>query len=127
MTPAVPAVLFELAALLGRNAQPDVPPAERAGDLGLAAALLAFAGEVWDRQAAVLIEENRAVRALLGATGEETDFRISALEAENARLKDLLIQAHAAAEAAGDMARQDAIWAELAASTERRRLSSAPV
>ncbi|MBL8773845.1 MAG: hypothetical protein JNK30_20835 [Phenylobacterium sp.] len=127
MNPPVPAVLAELAALLGRNALPDVPPAERASDLGLSAMLLGLAAEMWDRQAAILVEENRAVRALLGESGEDGDLRLTALKAENDRLRARLIEAHAAAEAEGDAARQAAIWTELAASTERRRLSTAPV
>jgi hypothetical protein len=127
MNPPVPNVLFELAGLLGRNALPDVPPAERASDLGLSAALLAVAGEMWDRQAQILVDENGAIRAILGEAGEDTDFRLSALKAENDRLRAALVTAHAAAEAAGDTARQDAIWAELVAATERRKLSTAPV
>lgn len=127
MNPPVPAVLAELAALMIRNAAPDVAPAERAGDLGLSAALLGLAAEIWDRQAQILVDENRAVRALLGQAGEDTDLRLSALGAENNRLRAALIEAHAAAEAAGDAARQAAIWAELAAATERRKLSTAPV
>lgn len=127
MNPPVPNVLIELAGLLARNAAPDVPPAERASDLGLSAALLAVAGEMWDRQAHILVEENRAVRALLGEAGADADLHLSALKAENDRLRAALIDAHAAAEAAGDTARQDAIWAELAAATERRKLSTAPV
>lgn len=127
MNPPVPTVLAELAALMIRNAAPGVAPAERASDLGLTAALLGVAAEVWDRQAAVLVDENRAVRALLGWVGEDADLRLSALQAENDRLRAALIEAHAAAEAAGDSARQEAIWAELVASTERRRLSTAPV
>ncbi len=127
MNPPVPPVLAELAALMIRNAAPDAPPAERASNLGLTAALLGLAAEVWDRQAAILVDENRAIRALLAETGEDADLRISALQAENSRLRAALIEAHAAAEAAGDTARQDAIWAELVASTERRKLSTAPV
>jgi len=127
MNPPVPPVLAELAGLLLKNAMPGVPEPERASDLSLSAMLLMVVGEVWDRQAHILVEENRAVRALLGEAGEEADLRLSVLEAENNRLRAALIQAHAAAEAAGDIARQDAIWAELIASTERRRLVSAPV
>lgn len=127
MNPSVPPVLAELAALMVRNAAPDMAPSERTSDLGLTAALLGLAAEVWDRQAAILVDENRAVRALLGETGEDADLRISALQAENNRLRAALIEAHAAAEAEGDTAREDAIWAELVASTERRKLSTAPV
>jgi hypothetical protein len=127
MTPQVPSVLFELSGLLMKNAQPGVPEAERASDLGIAALLLSVAGEVWDRQAAVLVEENRAIRALLGQAGDDPDLRLSALQADNNRLRAALIEAHAAAETAGDAAREAAIWAELVASTERRKLSTAPI
>jgi hypothetical protein len=127
MNPPVPPVLAELAGLLMKNAMPGVPEAERASDLSLSAMLLMVAGEVWDRQAHILVEENRAVRALLGETGEDADLRLSVLQAENNRLRAALVEAHAAAEAAGDQARQDAIWAELVAATERRKLSTAPV
>ena len=127
MNPQVPAVLGELSGLLMRSAMPGVPEAERASDLSLSAMLLVVAAEIWDRQAQVLVEENRAVRALLGEAGDDPDLRISVLQAENDRLRGRLIEAHAAAEAAGDEARQAAIWAELIAATERRKLSMAPV
>jgi hypothetical protein len=127
MIPEVPAVLAELAGLAAKNADPAVPPAERASDLMLSALLLALAAETWDRQAHVLVEENRAVRALLGESGEDADLRLSALTAENRRLRARLIERHAEAEAAGDTAACEAIWAELAASTERRKISSGPV
>ena len=127
MNPPVPPVLAELAGLLMKNAQPGVPEAERASDLGISALLLMVAGEVWDRQAAILVEENRAIRAILGTPGDDPNLRLSVLQAENNRLREALIAAQAAAEASGDTARQDAIWAELAASTERRKLAAAPV
>jgi len=127
MNPPVVPVLAELAGLLIKNAMPGVPEAERASDLGLSAALLGVAAEMWDRQAHILVEENRAIRGLLGLAGEDADLRISALKAENDRLRAALIEAQAAAEAAGDVGRQAAIWAELIASTERRKLSTAPV
>jgi len=127
MTPQVPAVLGELAALLMRNAEPGVPAAERTGALTLSAMVLTVAAEVWDGAADKLVKENRALAALLDAAAAEADLRLSALRAENARLRARLIVAQIAAEAAGDAARQDAIWAELVASTERRKLSMAPV
>ena len=127
MNPPVPAVLAELAGLAMKNAMPSVPDAERASDLGLSALLLGVAAEVWDRQAHVLVEENRTIRTLLGETGHDADLRLSVLKAENDRLRAALIEAHAAAETAGDTARQDAIWAELVAATDRRRLSTAPL
>ncbi|MBI1197735.1 MAG: hypothetical protein GC203_07725 [Phenylobacterium sp.] len=127
MNPRVPPVLAELAGLLLKNAMPGVPEPERASDLSLSAMLLMVAGEMWDRQAHILVEENRAIRSLLGEAGADENLRVSALQAENDRLRSALIEAQATAEATGDDQLQEAIWAELAASTERRRLSMAPV
>jgi hypothetical protein len=123
MNPDVPAVLMQLAAIVGRNAAPGVPEPERASDLGITALLLAIAAEVWDGAAAKLVEENRALRELLGEPGADDDLRLSALKAANDRLRSRLIEAHVAAEESGDAARQAAIWAELVRSTERRLLS----
>ena len=127
MNPLVPDVLNELAGLMLRSAAPDRPDAERASDLGLSAQLLSVAAEIWDRQAHILVEENRAIRALLGESGLDDDLHLSALKAANDGLRVRLIEAQIAAETAGDLGRQAAIWAELAVSTERRRLSTAPV
>jgi len=127
MTPDVPSVLSELAGLLVRNAAPEVPDAERASALGLSSMLLALAAEVWDGAAENLIQENRALAVLLDDKASEASLRLSALRAENARLRARLIQAHVAAERAADAAREEAIWAELRASTERRKLSVSPV
>jgi hypothetical protein len=123
MTPAVPSVLYELAQLLVRNAAPGVPDAERANALTLSSMLLALAAEVWDGAADSLVRENRALAALLDEVAAEEDLRLTALQAENARLRGLLIVVQIAAEDAGDIPRQNAIWAELRASTERRKLS----
>jgi hypothetical protein len=123
MTPDVPSVLSELAQLVVRNAAPGVPDGERANALGLTSLLLDVAAEVWDGAAEMLVQENRALAALLGDAAAEADLRLSTLRAENVRLRGLLIAAHAAAEQAGDTAREAAIWAELRASTERRKLS----
>ena len=127
MTPAVPSVLYEMAGLLARNAEPGVPDAERGHALRMSAGLLAMAAERWDGAAHQLVVENRALAALLDDRAVEDDLRLSVLGAENARLRGRLIAAHIAAEQAGDTARQDAIWAELVASTERRRLSNEPL
>lgn len=127
MTPNVPSVLAELAAVALRSAAPDLPPPERASNLGLTAMLLQLAAEVWDGAAARLVEENRALRALLGVEGADEDLRISALKAGNDGLRAKLIAAQVEAEQAGDVARQEAIWAELVASTERRKISTSLV
>ena len=138
MTPAVPAVLAEIAGLALRNAMPDVHPADRASSLGLSAALLGMAAEVWDGTAARLVEENRAVRALLAragevgldftelAAGDDADLRISSLQAANDALRAALIALQTAAEAKSPALDAD-IWIELVASTERRKLAASPV
>lgn len=148
MTPKIPDVLADLAGLVIRNASPDVDPADRGSALGLSAMLLGIAAQEWDRAAARLVGENRAIRELLSeapdalgegaladrlrglSTGQDEDLRISALEAANATLRAALIDFHAAVEAAeGEPARriEAAIWAELRASTERRLIAGAPV
>jgi hypothetical protein len=126
MKPEVPAVLGEMAQLLVRNADPSVPPAERAGALGLTAALLGFAAQAWDGAAHNLVQENRAIRKLLGLAGADEDLRLSVLSAENARLRAALIARHAEVEGK-DPAMEAAIWAELVASTERRMVAGSPV
>lgn len=139
MNPPVPAVLAELAGLSVRNAMPDVHPADRASALGLSAALLGVAAEVWDGAAARLVAENRAIRPLLAragdvgldfaalAAGDDADLRLSALKAGNDSLRAALIALQAAAEVKGASDLEAAIWAELVASTERRKLASSPV
>lgn len=137
MTPSVPAVLAEIAGLALRNAMPDVHPADRASSLGLSAALLGMAAEVWDGTAARLVEENRAVRALLARAGEvgldfselaardDADLRISSLQAANDVLRAALIALQTTAEAKSPALDTD-IWAELVASTERRKMAASP-
>jgi len=127
MTPQVPSVLAQMAGLLVRNAAPETPASERANALTLSAAVLSVAAEVWDAAADTLVQENRALARLLNDAADETSLKLSALRAENERLRARLIAEHIAAETAGDAARLDAIWAELVASTERRKLSISTV
>jgi hypothetical protein len=127
MTPQVPSVLAQMVGLLVLYATPETPPGERTNALTLSAGVLAVAAEVWDGEAENLVQENRALARLLDDTADEASLRLSVLRAENERLRARLIAAHIAAEDAGDAARQDAIWAELVASTERRKLSISTV
>lgn len=126
MKPEVPHVLGEMAQLLVRNADPSVHPADRASALGLTAALLGFAAQSWDGMAHNLVQENKAIRKLLGLQGVDEDLRLSALSAENARLRAALIARHAEVEGK-DPAMEAAIWAELVASTDRRMVAGSPV
>jgi hypothetical protein len=115
--------------------------------VGVSAILLTMVREEWDRAAARRVEENAALRALFGdaapvvtdtelrrkletaAAEREPDMRIATLDGANDRLRELLIALHAHVEDLGstDAKRiDDAIWRELAASTERRRFALAP-
>lgn len=112
--------------------------------VGLLAVLLLAVREEYDRSAARRVEENRALRALFAdavrvvgegelakrleaaAHGEDPSLVISELERTNAGLRALLIELHARVEeidSAEARRIEAAIWAELVASTERRRLS----
>lgn len=147
MTPSAPQVLADLAGLSLRNAAPDVAPAARAGQLGLSALLLGLAAEMWDGAVEILVRENAALRVLLAdgarlseegarrrwlselAAGRDQSLRISDLEAANAELKVALIALHAELERRSDNAARSLearVWEELAAATERRKLSGSP-
>ena len=111
------------------------------------AILLGVAREEVDRAAARRFEENAALREFFrkwqgvvedealrsrivaASQGSDPSLRVPDLEENNARLRALLIELHAQIEEqAGDEARacEDALWRELALSTERRRLSLGP-
>lgn len=135
MIPSVPAVLVDLAGKVMANAMPDANPTDRAATLGLSAMLMGLAAEAWDGAAHNLVMENRAIRGLLARGAAyvpppeeraEDDFRLSALAAENARLRAALITLQIAVEGR-DEAMNDAIWAELRASTERRKQQGSAV
>ena len=104
--------------------------------------------EEWDRAAARRVEENAALRALFARRGGvvadtgsasagstqprragDASLLCRELERANDALRALLIELHAHVEeqrGPGARALDDAIWRELVASTERRRLSLAP-
>jgi hypothetical protein len=126
---------------------PAVAPRYRQAGVAMQATLLAAAREELDRAAARRIEENAALRALFAqaaplvrdaalrtrlsdaAGQEDASLLVPDLEAANQSLRALLIELHAAVEALeGEPAREleAAIWRELTASTERRKLSVAP-
>lgn len=113
----------------------------------LSAIMLQVVAEEWDRAAARRVEENGAMRKLFGeargvvadqplaqrlaeeAGGADADLRIAALDAANKRMRALLIELHAHVETLGTAEAQrieDAIWAELKRSTERRAILLAP-
>ena len=146
MRPRVETVFQILAADLMGRVIPEIGSTYHQGTLGMIAGLFGIASEEWDRAASRRIEENDRLRELFRqaapavndtslrkrilelADTRDQDFHISALENNNCALRSALIELHAHVEAqttAEARKVEDAIWEELAKSTERRRLMSA--
>lgn len=133
MKPSIPAAVANLAALLRDDIAPNLT-GFRAGNAGMMAAMFDMVAEEWDRAAARLVAENATLRSLLvrggvtGDLGDDSDLRVSALEAGNETLRALVTELHAAVEERGDAEAQsleDAIWDALRISVESRRIASA--
>ena len=146
MKPDVDRMLEVSAIALMTQMGPALPSTYEQSSAGALGALLLALREEFERGAARRVEENDALRALfaralpllgdsklgerlrVASEGKSTRLEISALEAENGELRGLLIELHAKLETldgAEATALVDAIWAELALSTERRRLGMA--
>ena len=147
MKPEIPKVLEVVAGKLIFEIAPSVTPSYRQSSIGVTAMLLGMVREEWDRAAARRVEENASLRALFGDASSvvtDTDLRrrleaaagtvdasllVSELEKSNDALRALLIELHAQVEqqsGAASRALEDAIWRELSASTERRKVALAP-
>ena|ERR1700761_1668351 len=143
MTPDPSTVLGDFATRLAGSVIPDLKTPFLVGSVGLMSAILGMTAEAFDSAAARLVDENRAIRGLFAdaltlfppkalagrlqplAEGEDTDLRVSALQAANNALRAALIDLHAWAEIDAAAAPLDtAIWAELTRSTERRQFST---
>jgi hypothetical protein len=137
-------VLEQTALRLASEVLAAVQPRYLQAGVGMLAGLLGAVREEFDRAAARRVEENAALRALFArgawvvtdaalaaglreaAAARDESLLVPALDASNQRLRALLIALHAQLELqATPEAREleQAIWRELAASTERRRLS----
>ena len=146
MTPNTRAILMDLAQRMGGLYAPDLKSPYLAGSAGMTAAILMMAAEEGDRTAHRLAEENRDIRAIFDhavksplpaelverlrnlTKGDESDLRISALQAVNDALRDALTDLHAFVEGqSGDAAAaiNTAIWSELSTSPQRRAFASA--
>lgn len=146
MRPDVPKVLNGIASTLATQVMPEVRTPFGQQNTGIASQLCFMIAQEFDRAAARLVEENSAIlgifeRALpvLGedplrdqlqealATLPATDLRVSALQAENDRLRSLLITLHAQVEQIDTpegAALNELIWDELRKSTRRRKVTS---
>ena len=146
MTPDTRLVAGDFAGRLMQVIAPGLNTQFLMGTASLMAASLGMMVEEWDRAADRLAEENTAVRALLAqgaplAPGglsarlrdismtADADLKVSTLQAANNVLRAALIELQAWAEeqtGPAVTALNEAIWAELARSTERRRFSATP-
>lgn len=147
MKPEASHALERLMQALLTELAPAVAPAYRQASVAIQAMMLGAIREEIDRAAARRVDENGALRRLFAdaaplvtgaalaarlaaaAAGADASLLVPALEAENRALRSLLIELHAHVESLpGDAARrlEAAIWRELAASTERRKLALGP-
>ena len=133
MKPAVAKAVANFAGLLRDDLAPELT-GFRANNAAMMANMFDMVAEEWDRAAARLVAENAAFRALLvrggvaGDLGDDSDLRVSALEAANEVLRAKLIELHAAVEERDDAeakALDAAIWEALRDSVEGRRIASA--
>ena len=121
MTPTVRDVLQGCVAALSRPVAPEAGPDYAASRVGIVSMLTMMAAAEAERCAGAAIKENADIRAVfadvsanydaalagrLSAAAREVDedLDVPALDAVNARLRDLLIELHQAVEAAGDAA-----------------------
>lgn len=146
MKPDPQRVLEQTAQHLLVDLLPNVQPRYRQAGLAISAGLLLAVREEFDRAAARRVEENAALRALFArgasvvtdaalaarlrgaAATRDESLLVPALDASNRSLRALVIELHVHVEALiAPAAREldEAIWRELVASAERRRLSSA--
>lgn len=147
MKPDPAHVLERVMQSLLTDVAPALQPAYRQASVGIQAMLLGAIREEIDRAAARRVEENAALRALFAdgaqvvrdaglrerlasaSAQHDASLRVPDLEAANLALRALLIELHAHVEelpAAEARRLEAAIWRELAASTERRKLSVSP-
>ena len=143
MKPDVSRFLEVAVAHLMTSTAPALAPGYEQSSLLATGAMLAAVRHEFERAAARRVEENDALRRLFAdaapavqdgrlrqrlqeaAAGRESSLLVSDLESGNAELRGLLIDLHAYIEALDSpeaRRTEEAIWRELAASTERRSL-----
>ncbi len=143
MKPDVPRFLDVAMQHLMLHTGPALPPGYEQSSVSVLAILLAEVKLEFERAAARRVEENAALRALFAdaapevadpglrerlaaaSRGADASLRVSDLESGNAELRALLVELHGHVEeldTSGARRIEDAIWSELVASTERRRI-----
>ena len=123
----IEATLRRIGDLLREDIAPDLQTPFLGQSVRMAGGMLNICANWVDDAAAVRADENAAIRAMLGhaavaldgeladrlrsaAVSSDPGIRISQLDAENHRLRCLLVEAHAAVEDAGLSLLDAAIW-----------------
>ncbi len=144
MRPQPPQVLLGMAGVLMMQLAPELQTPFAQQNIGSVAGILTMLAQEYDRAAARLAEENDAMVALFRrasraiptgpvrsrmlqeiAANPNVDLHISRLQAENDRLRRVLVEVHALVEALpGEEAAgvNEEIWDELRESTRRRHI-----
>jgi hypothetical protein len=138
MKPGIAQIALGAANTLAAGVAPHLASPYAVGHAGTVAMLLIFMAQEAERAAETLAGENAALRALFAeaapklewlrerladaSAGREESLHVSILEAENARLRTLLIELHAAAEAADLHDVEAQIWRVLKKSADDRSL-----
>lgn len=115
-------ILRRIGATLTTEVSPKLEGDYSAGHAGMAGLLAGMAADLWDRQADLLVNEIKAMRALLEAgnvtvkAGEPASFKVSDLTTVRNELAEQLIALQARLEQADDEASKalnTQIWAHL--------------
>jgi len=143
MKPEVNEILPGLLGTVITDIAPHLPEGYPQGSMSVIALLMLFSAQEFDRAAEVRSHENQAMRALFSdaareipdpdlkrrlqkaANESDESLKVSALNASNCLLKDLMIELHTATELSdSDWARNtdELIWAMLAEFTAARKL-----
>ena len=110
----IEASLRRIGDLLRDDVAPDLRTPFLCQSVRMAGSVVNICANWVDDAAAIRVEENANIRAVLGLPpASDPGLRISQLDAENHRLRLLLVEAHAKAEEAGDAQRNATIWALL--------------
>ena len=145
MRPTAEHILQTVASALMTEYVPAMTTDKAQAELGLSALLIGVVSEEMERATARRIEENQELRSLFpeslsvvqdedlknrlskAAEGEETDYRVSALDKANCDLLELLTEFHGhveGLEGEGARAVEEAIWKALENWTKRREFAT---
>ncbi len=148
MKPSADYILQMVAGTLMTRYVPMMTEEKAKAELGLSALLIGVVSEEMERAVARRVEENREVRGVFSrflhvvgdeglkarlskaAQGQETDYRVSAMDKANCELLALLTEFHAHVEGLeGEDARaaEEAVWQALENWTKRREFASTEV